>query len=65
MQAFKPPLPSSPDAAQTDQDVEPQPFVEENLAVEIEAEEMPDPEVIVDVESQENPSDCFPDPTDD
>ncbi|XP_057266504.1 uncharacterized protein LOC130599773 [Pezoporus wallicus] len=57
--------PPKPDAAQTDQDVEPQPLVEENLAVEVEAEEMPDPEVIVDVESQENPSDCFPDPTDD
>ncbi|XP_065532505.1 hepatic and glial cell adhesion molecule-like isoform X3 [Lathamus discolor] len=57
--------PPKPDAAQTDQDVEPQPLVEENLAVEVEAEEMPDPEVIVDVESQESPSDCFPDPTDD
>ncbi|KFQ57321.1 PREDICTED: uncharacterized protein LOC104412222 [Nestor notabilis] len=57
--------PPKPDAAQTGQDVEPQPLVEENLAVEIEAEEMPDPEVIVDVESQENPSDCFPDPADD
>ncbi|XP_062470648.1 uncharacterized protein LOC134161626 isoform X2 [Pezoporus occidentalis] len=56
--------PPKPDAAQTDQDVEPQPLVEENLAVEVEAEEMPDPEVIVDVESQENPSDCFPDPSD-
>jgi len=39
--------------------------VEENLPVEIEPEEMPDPEVIVDVESQENAADCFPDPTDD
>ncbi|KAM4683539.1 uncharacterized protein AAGF69_000326 [Amazona ochrocephala] len=57
--------PPKPDAAQTDQDIEPQPLVEENLAVEMEAEEMPDPEVIVDVENQENPSDCFPDPADD
>uniref|UniRef100_A0A8B9IXX5 Ig-like domain-containing protein n=1 Tax=Amazona collaria TaxID=241587 RepID=A0A8B9IXX5_9PSIT len=57
--------PPKPDAAQTDQGVEPQPLVEENLAVEMEAEEMPDPEVIVDVENQENPSDCFPDPADD
>uniref|UniRef100_A0A8C6J7B9 Ig-like domain-containing protein n=1 Tax=Melopsittacus undulatus TaxID=13146 RepID=A0A8C6J7B9_MELUD len=57
--------PPKPDAAQTDQDVEPQPPVEENLAVEMEAEQMPDPEVIVDMESQENPSDCFLDPSDD
>ncbi|XP_030327593.1 uncharacterized protein LOC115601557 [Strigops habroptila] len=57
--------PPKPDAAQTGQDVEPQPPAEENLAVEIEAEKMPDPKVIVDVESQENPSDCFPGPADD
>ncbi|KAM9565840.1 uncharacterized protein ACIB01_004139 isoform 2-T2 [Guaruba guarouba] len=64
-QAAQTGCPPKPDAAQTDQDVEPQPLVEENLAVEMEAEEMPDPEVIVDVENQENPSDCFPDPADD
>ncbi|KAM6417090.1 uncharacterized protein J5M81_002680 [Pluvialis apricaria] len=57
--------PPKPDAAQTGQGVEPQPLVEENLPVETEPEELPDPEVIVDVESQENASDCFPDPTDD
>ncbi|XP_064921442.1 uncharacterized protein LOC102087116 isoform X2 [Columba livia] len=57
------PVPS--DAAQTGQGIEPQPLVEENLPVEIEPEEMPDPEVIVEVESQENASDCFLDPTDD
>lgn len=39
--------------------------MEENLPVEIEPEEMPDPAVIIDVESQENASDCLPDPTDD
>lgn len=54
-----------PDAAQIGQGVEPQPLVEENLPVQVEAEEMRDPEVIVDVESQEDASDCFPDPTDD
>ncbi|XP_009681008.2 uncharacterized protein [Struthio camelus] len=53
-----------PDAAQTGQDLEPQPLMEENLLVEAEPEEMPDPEVIVDVENQGNASDCFPDPTD-
>uniref|UniRef100_A0A8V5GQE4 Uncharacterized protein n=1 Tax=Melopsittacus undulatus TaxID=13146 RepID=A0A8V5GQE4_MELUD len=47
--------PPKPDAAQTDQDVEPQPPVEENLAVEMD----------VDMESQENPQDCFLDPSDD
>ncbi|KAF1491318.1 hypothetical protein FQV08_0014383, partial [Pygoscelis antarcticus] len=57
--------PPKPDAARTAQGIEPQLLVEENLPVEIEPEEMPDPEVIVDVESQENASDCFPDPTDD
>ncbi|KFW90797.1 uncharacterized protein LOC104044466 [Phalacrocorax carbo] len=57
--------PPKPDAAQTGQGVEPTPLVEENLPMAIEAEEMPGPEVIVDVESQENASDCFPDPTDD
>ncbi|KAM7128054.1 uncharacterized protein J5F26_002572 isoform 2-T2 [Ciconia maguari] len=56
------PVPS--DTAQTGQGVEPQPLVEENLPVEIEPEEMPDPEVVVDVESQENASDCFPGPAD-
>ncbi|XP_074713514.1 uncharacterized protein LOC141938541 [Strix uralensis] len=55
--------PSKPDAAQTGQGIEPQPPMEENLPVEIEPEEMRDPEVIVDVESQENASDCFPGPT--
>uniref|UniRef100_A0A8C8ABE6 Ig-like domain-containing protein n=1 Tax=Otus sunia TaxID=257818 RepID=A0A8C8ABE6_9STRI len=57
--------PSKPDAAQTGQGTEPLPAMEENLPVEIEPEEMPDPEVIVDVESQENASDGFPGPTDD
>ncbi|XP_056183689.1 uncharacterized protein LOC130144286 isoform X1 [Falco biarmicus] len=57
--------PPKPDAARTGQAVEPQPPVEENLPVGTEPEEMPDPEVIVDVESQENASDCFPDPADD
>ncbi|KAK4832326.1 hypothetical protein QYF61_021776 [Mycteria americana] len=57
--------PPKPETAQTGQGVEPQPLVEENLPVEIEPEEMPDPEVVVDVESQENASDCFPGPTDD
>lgn len=54
-----------PDAAQIGQGVEPQPLVEENVPVQAEAEEMPDPEVIVDMESQGDASDCFPDPTDD
>ncbi|KFP82796.1 PREDICTED: uncharacterized protein LOC104280677 [Apaloderma vittatum] len=54
-----------PDAAQTGHGIEPQSAVEENVPMEIEPEEVPDPEVIVDVESQENASDCFPDPTDD
>ena len=62
---YKPFLPSFPDAAQTGQGIEPEPPVEENLPVEIEPEEMPDPAVIIDVESQENASDCFPDPADD
>ncbi|XP_071419970.1 uncharacterized protein [Pithys albifrons albifrons] len=57
--------PPKPDAAQTGQGIEPQALVEENLAVQIEAEEIPDPEVIVDAESHEDASDCFPDPTDD
>lgn len=65
MSTYKQFLPSFPDAAQTGQGIEPQPLVEENLPVEIEPEEMPDPEVIVEVESQENASDCFLDPTDD
>ncbi|XP_064008207.1 uncharacterized protein LOC135179958 [Pogoniulus pusillus] len=56
--------PSKPDTAQTGQGTEPQAFVEENLPVGTEPEEIPDPEVIVDVESQENASDCFPDPSD-
>lgn len=54
-----------PDAAQIGQGVEPQPLAEENLPVQVETEEMPDPEVIVDMESQEDASDCFPDPIDD
>lgn len=62
---YKPFLPSFPDAAQIGQDIEPQPPVEENIPAEQEPKEMPDPEVIVDVESQENASDCFPDPSDD
>lgn len=57
--------PPKPDAAQIGQGVEPQPPSEENLPVQIEAEEMPAPEVLVDMESQEDASDCFPDPTDD
>ncbi|KAJ7413647.1 hypothetical protein WISP_89250 [Willisornis vidua] len=57
--------PPKPDAAQTGQGIEPQALVEENLPVQIEAEEIPDPEVIVDAESHEDASDCFPDPTDD
>ncbi|KFZ61726.1 hypothetical protein N338_13467 [Podiceps cristatus] len=57
--------PPKPGAARTGQGVDPQQLVEENLPVEIEPEEMPDPGVIVDVESQENASNCFPDPTDD
>ncbi|XP_074784705.1 uncharacterized protein LOC141971323 [Athene noctua] len=57
--------PSKPDAAQTGQGIETLPPVEENLPVEIKPEEMPDPEVIVDVESQENASDSFLGPTDD
>ncbi|XP_057245940.1 uncharacterized protein LOC130588928 [Malurus melanocephalus] len=60
-QAAQTDRPPKPDAAQTAQGAEPQP--EENLPVQMEAEEMP--EVIVDVESQEDASDCFPDPTDD
>ncbi|XP_009490981.2 uncharacterized protein LOC104038369 [Pelecanus crispus] len=56
--------PPKPDTARTGQGVEPQPWVEENLPVEIQPEEMPDPEVIVDVQSQENVSDCFLDPSD-
>ncbi|KFQ99697.1 hypothetical protein Y956_12388 [Nipponia nippon] len=64
-QAAQTDCPPKPDAAQTGQGVEPQPLVEENLPVEMEPEEMPDPEVIVDVESQENASDCFLDPVDD
>ncbi|KAM9628694.1 uncharacterized protein ACIBXB_017880 isoform 2-T2 [Morphnus guianensis] len=65
VQAAQIDCPSKPDAAQTGQGIEPEPPVEENLPVEIEPEEMPDPAVIIDVESQENASDCFPDPTDD
>lgn len=61
---YKPFLPF-PDAAQIGQGIEPQPLAEENLPVHVEAEEMLDPEVIVDMESQEDASDCFPDPTDD
>nr|XP_041569518.1 uncharacterized protein LOC100222365 isoform X2 [Taeniopygia guttata] len=57
------PVPS--DAAQIGQGVEPQPLAGENLPVQIEAEEMPEAEVLVDMESQEDASDCFPDPTDD
>lgn len=61
---YKPFLPF-PDAAQTGQGAEPQPVAEENLPVQIEAEEMPDAEVLADMEGQEDASDCFPDPTDD
>ncbi|XP_069725753.1 uncharacterized protein [Phaenicophaeus curvirostris] len=64
-QAAQVDCPPKPDAAQTAQSVEPQPPVEENLPVEMEPEEMPIPEVIVDVESQENALDCSPDPADD
>ncbi|XP_010222855.1 PREDICTED: uncharacterized protein LOC104577111 [Tinamus guttatus] len=63
-QAVQTACPLKPDAAQTSQSLEPQPLVEENFPVETEPEEMPDPAVIVDVESQGNASDCFPDPTD-
>uniref|UniRef100_A0A8C3TN92 Ig-like domain-containing protein n=1 Tax=Catharus ustulatus TaxID=91951 RepID=A0A8C3TN92_CATUS len=64
-QAAQTERPPKPDAAQTGQGVEPQPLPEENFPVQIEAEEMPAPEVLVDMESQEDASDCFPDPTDD
>ncbi|KAM6290416.1 uncharacterized protein LJ264_013921 [Porphyrio hochstetteri] len=57
--------PPKPGGSNTAQAVESQPSVEENLPVEVEPEEMPDPGVIVAVESQENASDCFPDPSDD
>ncbi|XP_071612542.1 uncharacterized protein [Heliangelus exortis] len=57
--------PPKPDAARTGQGAEPQPLAEENIPVEIEPEGMPDQGVIVNVESQENASDCFPDPADD
>uniref|UniRef100_A0A8B9P295 Ig-like domain-containing protein n=1 Tax=Apteryx owenii TaxID=8824 RepID=A0A8B9P295_APTOW len=63
-QAVQTDCPLKPDAVQTGQGLEPQPLVEENFLVEAEPEEMPDPEVIVDVESQGNASDCFPDPAD-
>ncbi|XP_062430615.1 uncharacterized protein LOC134139826 [Rhea pennata] len=63
-QAVQTDCPLKPDAAQTGQGLEPQPLMEENIPVEAEPEEMPEPEVIVDVESQGNTSDCFPDPTD-
>ncbi|XP_021257923.1 uncharacterized protein LOC110401300 isoform X2 [Numida meleagris] len=52
------------DAARTDSGIEPQPVVEENLPEAAEPGEMPDPEMIADVESQENASNCFPDPVD-
>ncbi|KFZ46466.1 hypothetical protein N321_05564 [Antrostomus carolinensis] len=65
VQAAQIDCPPKPDTARSGQGVEPQLLVEESLPVETEPEEMPDPEVIVDVESQENASDCFPDPTDD
>ncbi|RMC01696.1 hypothetical protein DUI87_21710 [Hirundo rustica rustica] len=64
-QAAQTDRPAKPDAAQVGQGVEPQPPAEENVAVQLEAEEMPDAEAIVDMESQEDASDCFPDPTDD
>ncbi|XP_025896281.1 uncharacterized protein LOC112948258 [Nothoprocta perdicaria] len=63
-QAVQTACPLKPDAAQTSQSLEPQPLAEENFPVETEPEEIPDPEVIVDVENQGNASDCFPDPTD-
>ncbi|OXB59866.1 hypothetical protein ASZ78_009322 [Callipepla squamata] len=56
--------PPTPDAARIDSGIEPQPVVEENLRVPVEPGEMPDPEMIADVESQENASNCFPDPID-
>lgn len=56
--------PSVPDTARTDSGTEPQPMVEENFPVAAEPGEMADPEVIADVESQENASNCFPDPID-
>ncbi|XP_072201016.1 uncharacterized protein [Excalfactoria chinensis] len=56
--------PSVPDTARTDSGIEPQPMVEENFPVAAEPGEMADPEMIADVESQENASNCFPDPTD-
>ncbi|XP_027744142.1 uncharacterized protein LOC114059659 isoform X1 [Empidonax traillii] len=65
VQAAQADRPPKPDAAQTGPGVEAQPPAEENLAVQIEAEELPDPEVIADAESQEDASDCFPDLTDD
>lgn len=57
-------LPSFPDAARPDSGIVPQPMVEENFPVAVEPGEMPDPEMIADVESQENASNCFPDPID-
>ncbi|XP_058656379.1 uncharacterized protein LOC131554801 [Ammospiza caudacuta] len=64
-QSDRPAKPPFPDAAQIGQGVEPQPVAEENLPVQIEAEEMPDAEVLVDMDGQEDASDCFPDPADD
>ncbi|XP_023800662.1 uncharacterized protein LOC111941715 [Cyanistes caeruleus] len=64
-QAAQTDRPPKPDAAQVAQGLEPQPLAEENVPGQVEAEEMPDPEVIVDMESQGDASDCFPDPTDD
>ncbi|XP_048786156.1 uncharacterized protein LOC125686336 isoform X1 [Lagopus muta] len=56
--------PPMPDAARIDSGTEPQPMVEENFPVAAEPGEMPDQEMIADVESQENASNCFPDPID-
>ncbi|NP_990513.2 B6.1 precursor [Gallus gallus] len=56
--------PPMPDAARPDSGIVPQPMVEENFPVAVEPGEMPDPEMIADVESQENASNCFPDPID-
>lgn len=61
---YEPLLHSFPDAARTDSGTEPQPMVEKNFPVAVEPGEMPDPEMIADVESQENASNCFPDPID-
>lgn len=61
---YEPLLLSFPDAARIDSGTEPQPMVEENFPVAAEPGEMPDQEMIAVVESQENASNCFPDPID-